>query len=297
VEQSSLPLVVIVTGLSGAGLSTAIKALEDAGFYCIDNLPFGLLDQALALIKSGTINARGFAFGMDARGSQFLPHFEEIRAQLSQQVRLDIVFLKAETEVIVNRYSSTRRRHPLLVGSETLAEAISKEQAFLEPLEQRAHVVLDTSDWSPHHLARIFEQRYFDEMEGRILHVTFVSFGFKHGMLRPAESIFDVRFITNPYFVARLREKSGLDAEVAEYIWADSKAVQLFERLSNLFDYLLPNYYGEGKNYLRVGIGCTGGQHRSVFFANRLVEHFNSRPIPHVEVACAHRDLLINQAK
>lgn len=295
-EQNLPPLVVVVTGLSGAGLSTAINALEDSGFYCIDNLPFELFDSALTLIKSGAIKARGFAFGMDVRGSQFLPHIEEIKTQLSQKVRLDIVFLKAETEVIVNRYSSTRRKHPLLVGGETLAEAISREQKFLEPLEQVAHVVLDTSEWSPHHLSRIFEQRYFDEIDGRILHVNFVSFGFKHGMLRPAETIFDVRFISNPYFVARLKEKSGLDIEVAEFIWADSKSVQLFEKLSGLFEYLLPNYYGEGKNYLRVGIGCTGGQHRSVFFANKLVEHFKANPISHVEVNCAHRDISISKA-
>ena len=284
-------LLVIVTGLSGAGLSTVINALQDVGFYCIDNLPFELIWQTVDLIESGNISAKGFAFGMDIRDKKFAQSFPAIKEKLKQKIRLDVVYLEADRNVLATRYSATRRKHPLTAGDITISKAIVREAKLLAPVKQSADVVFDTTMWSPHNLARMIEKRYSDDLPPRKLYVTITSFGFKYGVLRQCDEIFDVRFLTNPYFSPELKDKHGLQKEVDQYVFADQNAEIFLSKIVDMHKFLLPLYFIEGKHYFRIGIGCTGGKHRSVSFAKRLAERLTECAIPHIEIQVAHRDI------
>lgn len=288
-QKSELDLV-IVTGLSGAGLSTAIDGLQDLGFYCIDNLPVKMIGAAKEWMLANA-KQRKFALGMDIRTREFAEQFKEIKNALKGTFNLEVIFLTANNRILETRYSTTRRKHP--VGEKTaLGAAIVKERELLEPLEYLADVVFDTSSWSPHHLVRSLEQRYFGDVRRKLL-VTITSFGFKYGQITQADSLFDVRFIENPYFVDDLRGKNGRDAEIIEFIENDKRAFEFRSRLLDLFRFLLPNHYKEGKNYFRIGIGCTGGQHRSVYFAEKLAEDLlkSFEDDAFFEVERVHRDL------
>jgi len=289
--KSAKPFLVVVTGLSGAGLSSAINALQDNGFYCIDNLPMELIWNAVDVISSGKIKARGYAFVMDIRDERFAAEFPALKTKLSERVKLDILFLTASETVLSIRYGATRRKHPLLDAKGSLQAAIRKEFELLEPVERAADAVLDTTTWSAQQLARTIESRYYKDLPPRSLYLNIVSFGFKYGQLRPADLMFDVRFLTNPYFVPELRDKSGLDKSVRDYVMANPVAQQFFDKLHDLHRFLLPEYFAEGKHYLRVGIGCTGGRHRSVCFAELLLESLSTTPIDHIVVNVMHRDI------
>lgn len=288
----SRPLVIIVTGLSGAGLSTAINTLQDNGFYCVDNLPIELLWDAITLATSGAIDAQGFVFGMDIRDQRFAVDFPKMKESLAEKVRLDVLFLQADLPTILRRFSSTRRRHPLLAGESDLGEAIQKENALLVPVRTAADGIIDTSFLAPSGLTRFIETRY---AEGgfplRMLFVTLISFGFKHGPLSAAEGVHDVRFLPNPYFDPELKHRTGLDQSVQEFVMKDSLAQETFRRLEELYRFLLPEYYREGKHFFRIGIGCTGGQHRSVTFAEQLAAALEKNPLPHIAVSVVHRDI------
>jgi UPF0042 nucleotide-binding protein len=288
------PLLVIVTGLSGAGRSVAIKALEDLSFMCIDNLPLELLDQTINyFIKLSTLNEKNqFALGIDIRSRDFVESFDLIKSQIGARIKLDVVFLTCDEEALVRRYSSTRRKHPLLDQGGELLSAIRREATLLSPIEKLADWRIDTSAWTPHYLTRIIESRYATEVKGRALHVTVISFGFKYGVLKAADAIFDVRFLKNPYFDSKLKEKNGLHQEVQEYIESDPNTEKFLQYLEELHKFLLPNYYKEGKHYFRIGIGCTGGLHRSVYIAEKFSQVLAEMNLPNVFVSVSHRDLI-----
>jgi UPF0042 nucleotide-binding protein len=287
------PRVVIVTGLSGAGLSTAIHTLQDNGFYCIDNLPIELLWDTLALIDGAEITAdKGYAFGMDIRNTQFAERFPKIKEELSNRVKLDVLFVRSEVDVLEERFGTARRRHPLARIAASLREQILQEDSLLKPVEQSADAILDTTHLKPHQLRRLIEERYSSHGQPlRTLQLVLVSFGFKHAPLWPIEGLHDVRFLQNPYFESKMREKTGLDKDVQDFVMKTPEATETFNKIRDLYRYCLPRYLAEGRHFLRVGIGCTGGQHRSVTFVEKLSQEFQQTPIPGVIVSVVHRDV------
>lgn len=290
-ETQDPPLLVIVTGLSGAGKSTAIKALEDLSFYCIDNLPFAMIDEVVDHFLKSHWSPRRFALGMDARDRDFLVGFADLRDRLQKKIKLDVLFLTAAAEQLAERFSTTRRKHPLLDTGGQLIAAIKRESHALQPIERLADVSFDTTTWSVHFLARKIEERYSDELVGRQLHVNITSFGFKNGLLKPVDTIFDVRFLRNPFFDPGLKDRTGLEAAVAQYVFEDPNTLTFLQKIVDLHAFLLPEYYKEGKHYFRIGIGCTGGKHRSVALAERLAIEIANLNIPQIAVSVNHRDI------
>lgn len=289
-ETSSLPSLVIVSGLSGAGKTIAIHALEDMGFYCIDNLPLDLIENVVSYFIKQPGSHRRLALGLDVRSSSFVEKFREIRKDLEKKIRMSVLFLTANDDILATRFGTSRRRHPLDHEVGELIGAIRRESHRLKPLESCAEVVLDTSSWTPHQLARQVEYFYESELVGRSLNVSIISFGFKYGPLKMADSVFDVRFLKNPYFELKLRNKTGLDKEVSDFVFSDDRASCFLEKMLELHHFLLPNYYAEGKHYFRIGIGCTGGQHRSVAMSEKLAYKISSLGLKNTYVSVSHRD-------
>jgi RNase adapter protein RapZ len=285
-------MLIVVTGLSGSGLSTAINTLQDNGFYCFDNIPIELIWDLLTLIESGKIAASGFVLGMDIRDAKFASSFPKFKSELNERVRLDVLYLEADPQILLKRYGATRRRHPLINQCGDIAKCIATEMKLLKPVRESADCLIDTSHLKASNLSRFIEARY--EAEGgpfRTLYVTFASFGFKHGLLNPAESIQDIRFLNNPFFDEKLKHKTGLDKAVRDFVMKDKISKELFTRLDDLYTYLIPHYIREGKHFFRIGIGCTGGQHRSVVFAEALAESMRSKNLGRVDIQVVHRDV------
>ncbi|MDD5759329.1 MAG: RNase adapter RapZ [Desulfobulbaceae bacterium] len=258
--------IILLTGMSGAGKTTAVKALEEAGFYCIDNIPSFLLPQLLDDAKNRPELAR-MALGMDARDQGFVTAGQAIINQLKGGAhQLSVIFLEAEDQVLLRRYSEMRRRHPF--ASPSVRAGIQAERLLLAKIKGLADLVIDTSRLTPHGL----RSEMLKDADGgqQILQVGLVSFGFKHGPPQEADILFDVRFLPNPYFVAELRPLTGIDQAVANYVLESVQAKQFLEHLLPLLHFLIPQYQQEGKTYLTIGIGCTGGQHRSVAMAEHL---------------------------
>lgn len=261
---------IVVTGLSGSGKSTALDVLEDLGFYCVDNLPVALLPRFVELWRASDGTFSRAAFGIDVRTGLFLEDvprvFEELRAA---GVALEVLYLEASDDVLVRRYSETRRRHPADEAS-GIGGAIQRERALLQSLRERADRILDTSAFTVHEL----RDRLHELIEGRggehALTVTLVSFGFKYGLPTDLDLAFDCRFLPNPFFVETLRPLTGTDPAVAQHVLASDGAEQFLEHVVGLLRFTLPRYQREGKAYLTVGIGCTGGRHRSVVLAETL---------------------------
>ena len=289
----SRPRVVIVTGLSGAGLTTAIHTLQDNGFYCIDNLPIELLWDTLGLIESGEISAAaGYAFGMDIRNTQFAVKFPKIKEELSNRVSLDVIFIRAEHQVLEERFGTARRRHPLSLKAATLADQIVQEDILLKPVEKAADAVIDTTHIQPPQLRLAIERRF--NREGpplRTLQLVLISFGYKYAPMWPLEGLHDVRFLPNPDFEPALKMKTGLDKDVQDYVLKSEEAKDLFKKILDLYRFSLPKYLAEGRHFLRVGIGCTGGRHRSVTFVERLARELSEAPIAGVAISVVHRDV------
>lgn len=288
-SKKSKPLLALITGLSGAGRSVAIRALEDNGFYCIENLPLAMFDAAIDFIKSSDHDS--FALGLNVAEKKFAEQFPRLKEKLAKEFEVDVVFLTADEQTIASRYSTTRRKHPLLDTGGEIVGATLREKKLLEPVEQCADAIFDTTPWSPHYLARVIENRYSKHRPSRNLFVTITSFGFKYGLYRPADSIYDVRFLDNPYFVSDLKDKSGLNEAVKEFIFGDARSEEFLKKLLDLHKFLLPEYYKEGKHYFRIGIGCTGGKHRSVCIAEELGKRLSDAKIDKVLVSVFHRDL------
>ncbi len=287
---------VVVTGLSGAGRSTALRALEDLGFFCVDNLPTLLVEQTVASCERGGM--RRLALGIDVRVRSFLQGAGQALQLLAASGRtLHIVFLDASDEALLRRYSSTRRPHPLsTTGAEpggapgAVLEGIRIERERLAPLRALASRVLDTTRLSVHELRRRVVEE-FGPGAGRTnrMRTRLLSFGFKYGVPVDADLSLDVRFIDNPYFVDELRPLSGLDRSVAQFVLTRPDAQGFLERTMALLEFLLPRYEAEGKSYLTVAIGCTGGRHRSVAIAERIAEELKARLSVHVDIS--HRDI------
>jgi len=277
--------VVVVSGQSGSGKTAAIRAIEDCGFFCVDNLPPALLDPLLELVERLPQESPGVAVVIDAREAAFLVDMEPTLARLeAADRRPEILFLVAEDGVLLRRFQETRRRHPLDEGEGTLA-ALGRERELLGGLRARADRVLDTSHWNVHDLRRAVRGLF--EGEQRVS-VRLVSFGFKHGAPRDANLVADVRFLPNPHFVEELRARDGTDAEVAAYALSSDVAHDFLVRYQDLLAFLLPLYEAEGKLSLNVAVGCTGGRHRSVAVVQWLAGWLRAEGYP---VVVQHRDV------
>jgi UPF0042 nucleotide-binding protein len=279
---------VVITGFSGAGKSTAMNVFEDAGYFCVDNLPPEMIRGLAELFRHPGQKIRRATVVCDVRGGDFFDALREVLDELpslSQGHRL--LFLDADDATLVTRYKETRRRHPLAPEG-TVLTGIGSERALLEPLRERADLVIDTTGLSSAGLRKRIANELLPTSPGRRLAVTFTSFGFKHGPVRDADLAFDVRFLPNPHYVDELRPLTGHDPRVAEYVARDGKLDEFYERLHALLDFLLPQYVAEGKAHLTVAIGCTGGRHRSVAIAEHLHERYRDHDGTSADVI--HRD-------
>lgn len=277
---------IVITGLSGAGRSEAIRAFEDLGYFCVDNLPPSLAAKFAELVHR-TPGIHGAALGMDIRGGGFFQELELMLDEFSaSKVPYSVLFLEADEETLIHRYKMSRRRHPLEPGAR-LVEAIQQERAALEELRGRADMVIDTSGMTPLQLRQRLTEA-FRLVETLAFQIRMVSFGFKHGLPKDADLVFDVRFLPNPHYVADLSPLNGTDPRVDSFVMGFPQARETMERLESLLDFLVPQFKGEGKPVVTVAVGCTGGQHRSVVFAARLSRHLESRG---ETVWVEHRDI------
>jgi len=280
---------VIISGRSGSGKSTALHQLEDEGYYCIDNLPVSLLP---ALVEETSrqefSHFRGTAVCIDARNAwKDLAGFVDIVDALPDSVHTEILFLDAQDAALMQRFSETRRRHPLSSESIPLAEAIAKERLLLGPISSDASLVLDTTQMTIYELRDAIKQRLLKNSSGT-MSLLFQSFGFKRGVPADADLVFDVRMLPNPHWVKELRMKSGLDSEVQEFLESQPLAGELYRDICAYLDAWLPRYRDSNRSYMTVALGCTGGQHRSVYLADRLFHHYQAR-FPNIHVR--HREL------
>jgi UPF0042 nucleotide-binding protein len=287
--ESRLEDFVVITGFSGAGKSTAMNVFEDAGYFCVDNLPPEMIRSLVELFVHKGSKVERAAVVSDVRGGVY---FEALRAVVDDLDALGlshhVLFLEAAEQTLVTRYKETRRRHPLAPEG-SIAAGVAAERALLEPLRGRADLVIDTTGMSAAMLREKIAKEFLPRQAAGRLSVTFMSFGFKHGPPREEDLAFDVRFLANPHYEPELRALTGLDEAVVEYIARDGRLQELYARLHALLDFLLPQYVAEGKAHLVVAIGCTGGRHRSVAIAEHLAARY--RDSEDLDVAVAHRDI------
>lgn len=269
--QESLS-VVVVTGLSGAGKSTALNVFEDLGYFCVDGLPASMLPKLVSLFLGKDSKHRGLALGMDLRQHDFLDQWNDAVQELSAKgIFVRVLFVEAKAATIMRRYATTRRPHPLESADLGLEQALVKERAMLAPLRKDAELVLDTSEYSIHDLRRMVQERFMaKDQAGHGMRVHVISFGFKYGVPVEADLVFDLRFLPNPYFVPELRPMSGKDELVADYVLKSEPGLSFKKRLFDFLLYLLPLYATEGRYRVTVAIGCTGGRHRSVAMSELL---------------------------
>lgn len=277
----------IITGMSGAGKTVAVRSFEDLGYYCVDNLPPTLLPKFLELMKDSTNNIRKVALVMDLRGREFFETLFTALDKLSAESWLEehIIFLDARDETLVSRYKETRRSHPLAADGLPL-DGIQKERKILDGLRGRSQRIIDTTVLKPKELREKIVSLYAEENQD-IFSVHFVSFGFKYGMLIDADLVFDVRFLPNPHYVPQLQPLTGLNNEVASYVFKWTDTQKFNEKILDLLEFMLPKYKKEGKSQLVVAIGCTGGQHRSV----ALTEYFSKCLANDYTTHITHRDI------
>ena len=283
----SVPHVAIITGMSGAGRTTAAKALEDLGFFVIDNMPPSLIGRVVDLAASPGSSVRRMALVVDVRGREFFGDLQEHLTELrGRELDVRVLFLEASDEALVARYEEARRRHPL-AGSDRVIDGIARERELLTDLRADADLVVDTTDMNVHALRRRVTEA-FGRGDATNLVVNIVSFGFKHGTPRDAAILLDVRFLPNPHWVPDLRPLIGTDEPVRNYVLAQPLTGEFLARVKALFDLMIPAFVAEGKRYLTVGIGCTGGRHRSVTLAEELGAHVAGQG---VAVTVEHRDV------
>jgi len=280
---------VVISGFSGAGKSQAMACFEDAGYFCVDNLPPEMIASLAELFGHDGSKVERAAVVSDVRGGESFEGMASVLDELaSDGVPYRLLFLEASPDALVNRFKETRRRHPLAEGG-ALDSAIAEERALLAPLKERADVSIDTTDLTAARLRKVVADKMLPKAARGRLAVTFLTFGYKHGTPRDADLTFDVRFLPNPHYEQDLRDLTGLDSEVIEYVEGSDGIGEFYERLTPLIDYLLPAYEAEGKAHLTVGIGCTGGRHRSVVIAEHLARQYGEAERYLVDVV--HRDV------
>ena len=278
----------IVTGLSGSGKSTAFAALEDVGFFCVDNMPVALLPRFLELSPPSGAEATGIAFGMDLREKGFLAGYDPVLTALREQgFRFELMFLEADERVLVQRFSATRRQHPL-VRSQGLLAGIRRERQLLQPLRAAADHLIDTSQLNVHELKQKVVGGVASQRPLEPLQIHLLSFGFKYGLPPEADLVMDVRFLLNPFFVPELKDLDGEDANIRDFVLKTADASAFIAKYADLVDFLIPLYTKEGKTQLSIAVGCTGGRHRSVVIARALYDHIAARGH---RVELIHRDI------
>lgn len=278
------PRVVIITGLSGSGKTVALRAVEDLNFFCVDNLPVSLIGALL----TRTFRSPGspdVAIGIDIRDKDSLPGFERIIGRLRSRYDIEIIFLEAEPDVLVRRFKETRRPHPL---GGNLDEAIAAEQKSLAPLRKNADRIIETTPLSPHQLRRLISSFYILRKKTKDITVALISFGFKYGAPQNIDLLFDVRFLPNPFFVPALKDLDGRDKRVSDYVLKHKETKEFMKKVEDLLTFLIPLYVKEGKSYLSVGIGCTGGRHRSPSVVEKIATAVKEA---YTEVNVIHRDI------
>ncbi len=280
--------IVIISGLSGSGKSTAVNALEDMGYYCVDNIPPTLLPTFIELCKNSEKDISKVALGIDIRERVSFDSAPRVIREFKEKgYPVDMIFLESSDSTLLKRYKETRRKHPLS-NDGNISEGITKERKMLEELKELSNYTIDTSELNVHQLSEIIKNKFKEEGSRNIL-LNIISFGFKHGIPNDADMIFDVRFLPNPHFVESLKNLNGTDKEVLDYIMEKEQSIEFIEKMTEFLDYLIPNYEKEGKAYLTIAIGCTGGKHRSVAITDKVAEHFKD-----LSPLTRHRDISKN---
>jgi len=280
--------IIIITGLSGSGRSTAINALEDAGYFCVDNLPVLLLPKFLELRSGSVSEVQKLAFGMDLRQKEFVKNYREVFFTLRKEgYHFVMLFLESSEEVLLKRFSETRRQHPVS-GGKNLLDSIRSEKGQLSGLKEIADKIIDTSSLTVHQLKDVILQQVEQGVKSERMRVAVLSFGFKYGVPLEADLMIDVRFIPNPYFIPELKKLDGKDDRVRRFVMKWRETREFLEKYVSLLDYLIPFYEKEGKSYLTIAVGCTGGRHRSVTVAEEIFEHLKSQK---GEILLQHRDM------
>lgn len=285
-DSNNRPQLVVITGMSGAGKTQAVRALEDSGFFCIDNLPPILVPKFVELLKESNNHLKKVALVMDIRGGQFFQALEEALTFLNNNYPYELLFLDASDEALVRRFKETRRKHPLLADRGVL-EGIIEERKRLESLRGLASKIIDTSELNPKQLKQQVIELFADHNKSKIV-ITVVSFGYKYGIPLDADLVMDVRFLPNPFYVKELSNLTGEDERVQAYVMNSSESNVFIEKFAKMLDFLIPYYIKEGKTHLVVAIGCTGGQHRSVTLANKISGLITNSDY---KVIIAHRDI------
>lgn len=280
---------VIVTGMSGAGKTVALKMLEDTGYYCVDNLPIPLMEKFAQLVLDSRGPGSCTALGIDIRSGEDLSMLSGILdSWKAESVPCEILFLDASDQVLIKRYKETRRSHPLS-GSGRVDQGIRRERDKLAFLKKKADIIIDTSKLLTKELRQELEKIFMEDQNYDNLFVTVLSFGFKYGIPADADLVFDVRFLPNPFYVEELRQRTGEERDVQDYVMQGGTGAKFLQKLFDMVDFLIPNYILEGKNQLVIAVGCTGGKHRSVTIANALYSHLEGQR--KVGVKIEHRDI------
>lgn len=280
---------VILTGMSGAGKSTALKIMEDIGYFCVDNLPIALIEKFAELADMPSSEQQKVAVGIDIRSGQRLEQLQDILDNLEKAgKKFEILYLDSTDEVLVKRYKETRRTHPLSGGGR-VDKGIKLERTRMEFMKKRADYILDTSNMLTRELKAELEKIFIQNQDYKNLFITIVSFGFKYGIPTDSDLVFDVRFLPNPYYVEELRAKTGNDKEIQDFVMKYKEAGEFLNRLEDMIRFLIPNYIAEGKTQLVISIGCTGGKHRSVTLANELYHRLENEKEFGIKIE--HRDI------
>lgn len=280
--------VLILTGLSGSGKSTVLRALEDIGYFCVDNLPLSLLPPFLKMQSPAIQNGRKIALVMDVRTEGFIQNYAQVFKRLEDQgYHFHIIFLEADEGTLIRRFSQTRRQHPL-ADHDTIIQALNQERNSLAGLRQLAHRIIDSSHYNPHQLRELIKDEYSELLPRQRMRLHLISFAYKKGIPPEADMVLDVRFLPNPYFVEELQPLTGENPGVREYVLEKPETQAFLDHLFTFVDFLLPRFQEEGKTHLTLAIGCTGGQHRSVVIAGALGQHLNRDNYP---FTLTHRDM------
>ena len=279
---------VIVTGMSGAGKSSVLKMLEDIGYFCVDNLPVKLIPKLTKMFICETDSIEKLALGIDIRNLEGLSHLDKTLNEMRENgYPYEILFLDADSNVLVKRYKETRRNHPLALQGR-VDKSIEAEREELQFIKKHADYIMDTSHMLVRELKQEIDKIFLENEEYQNFFITILSFGFKYGIPADCDLVFDVRFLPNPYYIPELKKKTGNDFEVYDYVMKSEQAKEFDEKLFDMIKFLVPNYITEGKNQLVIGIGCTGGKHRSVSLANALAKHMQELPY---SLKVEHRDI------